>query len=299
MNILKKYIIRILCIIIFNGLFSLNVSVNANSSEWVYNESGQVLYLYEIEIDEVTITAGGNLNDIIIPNYVEDYPITKIAIKSFFLNPYYMSITLPETLVTIEKEAILSCENIKEITIPRNVQNIGEHALGYEMRLVPVCGSTETYIAFYRMDDFIIKGYKGTAAETYALQNRFTFIALDDEPITTTTTVTTDVTTTETTVVTTQTTAICTTSAAETTPITTTVTIPEIKGDANGDGKLAASDAAFIAKELAQSSISGEKITAEDYPAMDFNQDGKITAKDAADIARYLAEQSISDNKKV
>lgn len=299
MNILKKYIIRILCIIIFNGLFSLNVSVNANSSEWVYNESGQVLYLYEIEIDEVTITAGGNLNDIIIPNYVEDYPITKIAIKSFFLNPYYMSITLPETLVTIEKEAVLSCENIKEITIPRNVQNIGEHALGYEMRLVPVCGSTETYIAFYRMDDFIIKGYKGTAAETYALQNRFTFIALDDEPVTTTTPVTTDITTTETTVVTTQTTAICTTSAAETTPITTTVTIPEIKGDANGDGKLAASDAAFIAKELAQSSISGEKITAEDYPSMDFNQDGKITAKDAADIARYLAEQSISDNKKV
>ena len=294
MNILKKYIIRILCIIIFNGLFSLNVSVNANSSEWVYNESGQVLYLYEIEIDEVTITAGGNLNDIIIPNYVEDYPITKIAIKSFFLNPYYMSITLPETLVTIEKEAILSCENIKEITIPRNVQNIGEHALGYEMRLVPVCGSTETYIAFYRMDDFIIKGYKGTAAETYALQNRFTFIALDDEPVTTTTPVTTDITTTETTVVTTQTTAICTTSAAETTPITTTVTIPEIKGDANGDGKLAASDAAFIAKELAQSSISGEKITAEDYPSMDFNQDGKNTAKDAADIARYLAEQSIT-----
>ena len=54
-----------------------------------------------------------------------------------------------------------------------------------------------------------------------------------------------------------------------------------MKGDANGDGK------------LAQSSISGEKITAEDYPAMDFNQDGKVTAKDAADIARYLAEQSI------
>ena len=67
-----------------------------------------------------------------------------------------------------------------------------------------------------------------------------------------------------------------------------------VKGDANGDGKLAASDAAFIAKELAQSSISGEKITAEDYPAMDFNQDGQVTAKDAADIARYLAEQSIT-----
>uniref|UniRef100_UPI0021CF126A dockerin type I repeat-containing protein n=1 Tax=Porcipelethomonas ammoniilytica TaxID=2981722 RepID=UPI0021CF126A len=148
-------------------------------------------------------------------------------------------------------------------------------------------------------EDVVIRGYKGTAAETYALQNRFTFIAIDDEPVTTTTPVTTDITTTETIVVTTQTTAVSTNSIAETTSVTTTVTTPEIKGDANEDGKLAASDAAFIAKELAQSSISGEKITAEDYPAMDFNQDGKITAKDAADIARYLAEQSISDNKKV
>ena len=250
-------------------------------------------FQYIIEKNEVKII-GGHFGDNIIPSKIEGYPVTTIANRTFVLSSRFTSITLPETLVTIEKEAVLSCENIKEITIPRNVQNIGEHALGYEMKLVPVCGSSETYIAFYRMDDFIIKGYKGTAAETYALQNRFTFIALDDEPITTTTTVTTDVTTTETTVVTTQTTAICTTSAAETTPITTTVTIPEIKGDANGDGKLAASDAAFIAKELAQSSISGEKITAEDYPSMDFNQDGKITAKDAADIARYLAEQSIT-----
>lgn len=295
MNILKRYVFQILCII---ASFSCLLSVNV-----IAESSKTILYLYEIEIDEVTITAGGNLNDVIIPNYVEGYPVTKIASRALFLVSNYTNITLPETLVTIEKEAILSCENIKEITIPRNVKNIGEHALGYEMKLVPVCGSSETYIAFYRMDDFIIKGYKGTAAETYALQNRFTFIALDDEPITTTTPVTTDITTTETTVVTTQTTAVSntatsssgsTTSAAETTPITTTVTIPEIKGDANGDGKLAASDAAFIAKELAQSSISGEKITAEDYPAMDFNQDGKITAKDAADIAKYLAEQSIT-----
>ena len=66
-----------------------------------------------------------------------------------------------------------------------------------------------------------------------------------------------------------------------------------ITGDANGDGKLAASDAAFIAKELAEASINSEKITAEAYPAMDFNQDGQVTARDAADIAKYLAEQSI------
>ena len=283
---------------IFFSILSICITMIIGCFNVIAIEDLEEEFQYIIEKNEVKII-GGHFGDNIIPSKIEGYPVTTIANRTFVLSSRFTSITLPETLVTIEKEAVLSCENIKEITIPRNVQNIGEHALGYGMKLVPVCGSSETYIAFYRMDDFIIKGYKGTAAETYALQNRFTFIALDDEPITTTTTVTTDVTTTETTVVTTQTTAICTTSAAETTPITTTVTIPEIKGDANGDGKLAASDAAFIAKELAQSSISGEKITAEDYPSMDFNQDGKITAKDAADIARYLAEQSISDNKKV
>lgn len=283
---------------IFFSILSICITMIIGCFNVIAIEDLEEEFQYIIEKNEVKII-GGHFGDNIIPSKIEGYPVTTIANRTFVLSSRFTSITLPETLVTIEKEAVLSCENIKEITIPRNVQNIGEHALGYEMRLVPVCGSTETYIAFYRMDDFIIKGYKGTAAETYALQNRFTFIALDDEPVTTTTPVTTDITTTETTVVTTQTTAICTTSAAETTPITTTVTIPEIKGDANGDGKLAASDAAFIAKELAQSSISGEKITAEDYPSMDFNQDGKITAKDAADIARYLAEQSISDNKKV
>ena len=278
---------------IFFSILSICITMIIGCFNVIAIEDLEEEFQYIIEKNEVKII-GGHFGDNIIPSKIEGYPVTTIANRTFVLSSRFTSITLPETLVTIEKEAVLSCENIKEITIPRNVQNIGEHALGYEMRLVPVCGSTETYIAFYRMDDFIIKGYKGTAAETYALQNRFTFIAIDDEPETTTTPVTTDITTTETTVVTTQTTAISTTSVAETTQITTTVTIPEIKGDANGDGKLSANDAAYIAKELAQSSISGEKITAEDYPSMDFNQDGKITAKDAADIAKYLAEQSIT-----
>lgn len=66
-----------------------------------------------------------------------------------------------------------------------------------------------------------------------------------------------------------------------------------VKGDANGDGVLRASDAAFIAKKLAEASISGSKVTITAYPNADFNGDGKITAADAAAIAKYLAEQSI------
>ena len=283
----------IIVIAIFNNNVSANLTIDDGN-----------IYYYEIVNEEVKLTQCHfrSFPNVKIPEEIEGYPVTIIASYAAGLDSMAEkvdNIIIPDSVVTIEENAFLmddiyACDYIKDFTIPKSVQTIGSSAIGYKLAV-----DTPHIKSYERMKDIVIRGYKGTAAETYALQNRFTFIALDDEPITTTTTVTTDVTTTETTVVTTQTTAICTTSAAETTPITTTVTIPEIKGDANGDGKLAASDAAFIAKELAQSSISGEKITAEDYPSMDFNQDGKITARDAADIARYLAEQSISDNKKV
>lgn len=64
-----------------------------------------------------------------------------------------------------------------------------------------------------------------------------------------------------------------------------------ILGDANGDGKLTALDAAFIAKKLADA--MGKPVSVDEYPAADFNGDGKITALDAASIAKYLAEQAI------
>ena len=257
-------------------------------------------FLYEVTNGEATITGfigGGFIKE--IPSEIDGYPVTKIANNAFLVNGcYYEDLIIPEGVREIGFRAFceegtertqnpaMSKNLVHNITIPKSVTDIGFESIGYARHTSYIYDERfEEYVPYCeysKISKEVIRGYKGTAAETYALQNGFTFIALDDELVTTTTPVTTDITTTETTVVTTQTTAISTTSAAETTPITTTVTIPEIKGDANDDGK------------LAQSSISGEKITAEDYPSMDFNQDGKVTAEDAADIAKYLAEQSIT-----
>lgn len=57
------------------------------------------------------------------------------------------------------------------------------------------------------------------------------------------------------------------------------------RGDANGDGKLTVSDAAYIARTLAK----GQKIDVAENPAADFNGDGKVNVSDAASIARILA----------
>ncbi len=274
----------IIVLVIFNNNVSANLTVADGN-----------IYYYEITNEEVKLTQCyfHSFPTVKIPKEIEGYPVTIIASYAAGFNSIggkIDNIIIPDSVVTIEQDAFLIDEInvsdcIKDFTIPKSVQNIGLNALGYYAKLEHYsCGSTELFWKYCKIDDFVIKGYKGTAAETYALRNRFTFIALDDEPITTTTPVTTDITTTETTVVTTQ-----------TTPITTIPDITEnIIGDVNGDGKLTASDAAFIAKTLAEALINNEKIEAKDYPIMDFNQDGKITAKDAADIARYLADKLIT-----
>jgi len=62
-----------------------------------------------------------------------------------------------------------------------------------------------------------------------------------------------------------------------------------VLGDANNDGKLTVSDAAFIARTLAKR----ETIDVETNPDADYNNDGKVTVSDAAAIARDLAKKVV------
>lgn len=59
-------------------------------------------------------------------------------------------------------------------------------------------------------------------------------------------------------------------------------------GEANGDDKLTAADAAFIARKLAEQKADELPETA------DFNADGNITALDCAKIAQFLAAKSMA-----
>jgi len=78
------------------------------------------------------------------------------------------------------------------------------------------------------------------------------------------------------------------------TTVTTSVTTLETKiayiGDANEDGKVNVSDAAYIAKMLA---IRQAYALPQDLA--DYNRDGKVTVSDAAGIARALASRDKKD----
>lgn len=81
------------------------------------------------------------------------------------------NITIPKNVTNIGDDAFTDC-NLNEVTIPANVKNIGEHAFGYTH---PFNYDTLTY-EYFKIDNFTIKGIKGTAAEQYATDNGFNFI---------------------------------------------------------------------------------------------------------------------------
>lgn len=83
------------------------------------------------------------------------------------------NIHFPQNLKSIGETAFIECENLKYVVIPKSVEYIGTAALGYKSYNSDTNSGT-------LYDDFIIYGYQGTEAETYAKENNIPFIALED-----------------------------------------------------------------------------------------------------------------------
>lgn len=172
-----------------------------------------------------------------------------------------MEYIIPKSVANIEDEAFYNCPFLEIIDVPKNVNKIGNTAFGSCDNLLSITIENPS-CAIYDSEYTIYNGMNGDGyyfnGTIYGYKNSTaqTYAEKYDKKF-------------------------------------TVLNSEFILGDANGDGYLRASDAAFIAKKLAEASIEGKKITVEDNPAADFNQDGKISASDAAAIAKYLAELSI------
>ena len=79
------------------------------------------------------------------------------------------SITIPDSVIGVGEGAFIDCTSLTNVTIPASVTYIGYGAFGYFCEK-----STREYV------NFTICGYTGTAAETYADENGFAFINLDE-----------------------------------------------------------------------------------------------------------------------
>ena len=117
-----------------------------------------------ISIGKGAFAKCSSLNEIIIPDSV-----TKMNEEVLSECTSLKRIIIPESITDIADRACYGCYSLKEVTIPNSVRNIGEKAFGFE------------YFGpdyYSKVDGFIIRGYKDTAAEMYANENGFEFIEI-------------------------------------------------------------------------------------------------------------------------
>lgn len=84
-------------------------------------------------------------------------------------------IDLPETVKTIGQEAFIECPNLTSVTIRSFRAKIGERAFG-------CCYDDENQDERKHAGKITIRGYKGSTAETYALENNLAFEVLPGSP---------------------------------------------------------------------------------------------------------------------
>ena len=110
-----------------------------------------------------------NVKKVVFPN-----SLTTISYCAFDNCKSLTAIDLPKNINKIGDFAFNGIEKVKSVFIPKSVVSIGENAFGYK------------YIGRFSgapMDDFTVKGYKGSAAEKYASDNGFKFIAEAEETV--------------------------------------------------------------------------------------------------------------------
>ena len=103
---------------------------------------------YEIENSSVKITKylNNDLN-VIIPEQISGKPVKTIGKEAFYQNNDTVSITLPQSLTTIENASFYRCYSLTEIVIPKNVNQIGSNPFFRCSSLTKI--SVESDNAFY------------------------------------------------------------------------------------------------------------------------------------------------------
>jgi len=106
----------------------------------VHAQNGTEELAYElIDNGRAYSVSKGTVKDgaVIIPAVYNGLPVTTIGERAFFM-AQITSITIPNSVTSIEKGAFEDCEELTSIIIPNSVKTIGEGAFDYCAKLVSV-----------------------------------------------------------------------------------------------------------------------------------------------------------------
>ncbi|MCU0858096.1 MAG: leucine-rich repeat domain-containing protein, partial [Pontiellaceae bacterium] len=86
-------------------------------------------FLYTTNSGTITITGyTGSGGDVVIPDTINDLPVTRIGYRAFYNRTSLTGITMPVGLTNIDYEAFANCSGLTGITLPAALTGIGYYA---------------------------------------------------------------------------------------------------------------------------------------------------------------------------
>jgi hypothetical protein len=95
-------------------------------AQWVYTTNSGAITI-------TGYTGGGGA--VTITNTINGMPVTRIAYPGFLHNSNITSLTIPDSVVTIENQSVSGCSMMNSVTIGSGVTNIEILAFDYNRRL--------------------------------------------------------------------------------------------------------------------------------------------------------------------
>ncbi len=148
-------------------------SSNANYTSYkgvLYNKAKTEVVFVPEGITSVTIP--GTLKTVPKAHYKSGSESDSVYRTTFIKQPSLTSVTIEEGVTSIGAAAFADCPNLMTITVPKSVTSIGEQAFGYQRDSQNFLNKISNY------SNITIKGYTGSAAETYAKNNGLKFEAI-------------------------------------------------------------------------------------------------------------------------
>lgn len=112
-----------------------------------------------------------SLESIHIPN-----GIVRIGTRAFYNCRSLSAVYIPPTVISIYEGAFYGCPSLSQVVIPSSVETISSNAFGHGV-VIDESGTIG------KASDFTVYGSPGSAAEDFARQNDFVFIALTATPV--------------------------------------------------------------------------------------------------------------------
>ena len=169
---MKKYLHLFLLLFVFSGILNAQSSpaLTANWHGHLLSPNSVTFTVgdlnYSVNDDNVSVTVTGHVDGynatgpLVIPESVSyeghDYAVTVIGNTAFMYYFYLTSLTLPNSLTTIEEGAFAYCSGFTgDLVIPNSVVTIGESAFFtcYSFDGDLVIGNSVTVIGDYAFDD--------------------------------------------------------------------------------------------------------------------------------------------------